>query len=70
MGFVIVGAVLFAGAAIFGDRGYTWLVALTGALAVVYGVCVMVLRARRRSPSNARSRGTPGQVEGGPEDPA
>ncbi len=47
MGFVIVGLLLFAGAAIFGDKGYTWLVALTGALAVCYGVCTIVLRSRR-----------------------
>ena len=47
MGFVIVGLLLFAGAALFGDKGYTWLVALTGALAVCYGVCTIVLRGRR-----------------------
>ena len=70
MGFVIVGVVLFAGAAIFGDEGYTWLVALTGALAVVYGLCVMVLRARRRSRSHAGSRGASDHVEGEPGDPA
>ena len=48
MGFVIVGLLLFAGAALFGDRGYTWLVALTGALSVCYGVCTIALRSRRK----------------------
>ena len=48
MGFVIVGLLLFAGAALFGDEGYTWLVALTGALAVCYGVCIIVLRSRSK----------------------
>ena len=48
MGFLIAGVVLFAGAALFGDDGYTWLVALTGALAVVHGACTIVLRSRRR----------------------
>ena len=48
MGFVIVGLLLFAGAALFGDKGYTWLVALTGALAVCYGVCTIVLRSHRK----------------------
>ena len=48
MGFVIVGLLLFAGAALFGDKGYTWLVALTGALAVCYGVCTIVLRSGRK----------------------
>ena len=48
MGFVIVGLLLFAGAALLGDKAYTWLVALTGALAVCYGICTIVLRSRRR----------------------
>ena len=48
MGFVIVGLLLFVGAALFGDEGYTWLIALTGALAVCYGVCTIVLRSRRK----------------------
>lgn len=43
MGFVIVGLLLFAGATLSGDKGYTWLVALTGALAVCNGVCPIVL---------------------------
>lgn len=59
MGFIIVGVVLFAGAAFFGDKGYTWLVALTGALAVVYGAGTIVLRGRlllRGSPTGSRGR--------------
>ena len=48
MGFLIVGLGLFAGAALFSEGGYTWLVALTGALAVVYGVCVIAWRSRRK----------------------
>ena len=48
MGFVIVGLLLFAGAALFGDKGHTWLVAVMGALAVCYGVCTVVLRSRRK----------------------
>ena len=48
MGFLIAGLALFTGAALFGDDGYTWLVALTGALAVVHGACTTVLRSRRR----------------------
>ena len=69
MGFIFAGVVLFAGAALFG--GYTWLVALTGALAVVYGACTMVLRSRRRKLRSGftESRGAPDQVEGEPGDP-
>ncbi len=44
MGFVIAGLALFVGAALPGGGGYTWLVAFTGALAVLYGASTMVLR--------------------------
>ena len=47
MGFLIVGLVLFASAAFVGDNGYTWLVALTGGLAVGYGVYTIVTGRRR-----------------------
>ena len=48
MGFVIAGLALFAGAALLGGGGYTWFVAFTGALAVLYGASTMMLRSRRR----------------------
>ena len=48
MGFVIAGLALFAAAALSSGYGYTWLVALTGALAVVYGACTMALRSHSR----------------------
>ncbi len=86
MGFVIVGLLLFAGAALFGDKGYTWLVALTGALAVCCGVCTIVLRSRRKggavplrpldeagpAPKQRVSRSRPSgtEVEAEPGDPA
>ncbi len=86
MGFVIVGLLLFAGAALFGDKGYTWLVALTGALAVCYGVCTIVLRSRGRRGAGplrpldeagpapkarvGRSRPPGTEVEAEPGDPA
>ena len=68
MGFIFAGVVLFAVAALFG--GYTWLVALTGALAVVYGACTMVLRSRRRRLRSGftESWGASDQVEGDPGD--
>lgn len=86
MGYVIVGLLLFAGAALFGDKGYTWLVALTGALAVCYGVCIIVLRSRRKGgagplsppdeagpaprPRVGRSRSPGAEIEAGSGDPA
>ena len=56
MGSLIVGLTLFAGAALFGDDGYTWLVALMGALAVVHGTCTVVLRSRPRARERFRCR--------------
>ena len=70
MGFIVAGVVLFAVTSLFG--GYTWLVALMGALAVVYGACTMVLRSRRRKLRSGltESRGALDQVEGDPGDAA
>ncbi len=71
MGFVIAGLALFAGAALLGGGGYTWLVAFTGALAVVYGASTMVLRSRRRSRSSfTEPKRAPDQAEGEPGDAA
>ena len=70
VGFIVAGVMLFASAALFG--GYAWLVAFTGALAVVCGACTMVLRSRRREPWSGFTgpRGAPDQVEDGPSDAA